>query len=44
MYSKRVSNAIRTYQHALSARTKATAQGYIDRHFKKYAKYKDLLI
>lgn len=44
MYSKRVSNAIRTYQHALSARTKANAQGYIDRNFKKYAKYKDLPI
>lgn len=44
MFSKRVSNAIRTYQHALSERTKANAQGYIDRNFKKYDKYKDLPI
>lgn len=44
MFSKRVSNAIRTYQHALSERTKTNAQGYIDRNFKKYDKFKDLPI
>lgn len=44
MFSKRVSNAIRTYQHALSDRTKSNAQGYIDRNFKKYEKYKELPI
>lgn len=44
MFSKRVSNAIRTYQHALTARTKSNAQGYIDRNFKKYEKYKELPI
>lgn len=44
MFSKRVSNAIRTYQHALSERTKQNAQGYIDRNFKKYEKYKELPI
>jgi 3'-phosphoadenosine 5'-phosphosulfate sulfotransferase (PAPS reductase)/FAD synthetase len=44
MFSKRVSNAIRTYQHALSEHTKANAQGYIDRNFKKYEKYKELPI
>ena len=40
MFSKRVSNAIRTYQHALSERTKQNSQDYIDRNFKKYEKYK----
>lgn len=44
MYSKQVSNAIRTYQHALSERTKASSQDYIDRNFKKYDKYKELPI
>lgn len=44
MFSKRVSNAIRTYQHSLTARTKSNAQGYIDRNFKKYEKYKELPI
>ena len=44
MFSKRVSNAIRTYQHALSERTKQNAQGYIGRNFKKYEKYKELPI
>lgn len=44
MFSKRVSNAIRTYQHALSERTKQNAQWYIDRNFKKYEKYKELPI
>lgn len=44
MFSKRVSNAIRTYQHALSERTKQNSQDYLDRNFKKYEKYKDLPI
>lgn len=44
MFSKRVSNAIRTYQHALSPRTKDNAQDYISRNFKKYEKYKTLPI
>lgn len=44
MFSKRVSNAIRTYQHALSERTKQNSQDYIDRNFKKYEKYKELPI
>lgn len=44
MFSKRVSNAIRTYQHALSPRTKQNAQDYIDRNFRKYKKYKDFPI
>ena len=44
MFSKRVSNAIRTYQHALSERTKQNSQDYIDRNFKKYDKYKELPI
>ena len=30
MFSKRISNAIRTYQHALSPRTKLNAQEYIE--------------
>lgn len=44
MFSKRVSNAIRTYQHALSERTKQNSRDYIDRNFKKYEKYKELPI
>lgn len=44
MFSKRVSNAIRTYQHALSERTKQNSQDYLDRNFRKYEKYKDLPI
>lgn len=44
MFSKRISNAIRTYQHALSKRTKANSQEYINRNFKKYEKYKNLPI
>ena len=44
MFSKRVSNAIRTYQHALSERTKRNSQDYIDRNFKKYEKFKNLPI
>lgn len=44
IFSKRVSNAIRTYQHALSDRTRQNSLDYIERNFKKYAKYKDLPI
>lgn len=44
MFSKRVSSAIRTYQHALSERTKQNSQNYINRNFKKYDKYKELPI
>ena len=44
MFSKRISNAIRTYQHALSSQTKQNSIDYIQRNFKKYEKYKDLPI
>ena len=44
MFSKRVSNAIRTYQHALSDTTRQHSLDYIDRNFKKYSKYKELPI
>lgn len=44
MFSKRISNAIRTYQHALSERTKQNSQDYINRNFKRYDKYKELPI
>lgn len=44
MFSKRISNAIRTYRHARSPRTKANAEEYINRNFKKYDKYKNLPI
>ena len=44
IFSKRVSNAIRTYQHALSEKTKQHSLDYINRNFKKYYKYKDLPI
>ena len=44
MFSKRISNAIRTYQHALSARTKSNSQDYISRNFKKYERFKELPI
>ena len=44
MFSKRVSNAIRTYQHALSSTTKQHSLDYIERNFKKYGVYKDLPI
>ena len=39
-----MSNAIRTYQHALSETTKQHSLDYINRNFKKYNKYKDLPI
>lgn len=44
MFSKRVSCAIRTYQHALTAQTKQNSLDYINRNFKKYSKYKNLPI
>jgi 3'-phosphoadenosine 5'-phosphosulfate sulfotransferase (PAPS reductase)/FAD synthetase len=44
MFSKRVSNAIRTYRHALSERTRQNSIDYINRNFKKYAGFKELPI
>ena len=44
VFSKRVSNAIRTYQHALSEETRQHSIYYITRNFRKYDKRKDLLI
>ena len=44
MFSKRISNAIRTYQHALSEQTRQNSLDYINRNFKKYDKYKELPI
>ena len=44
MFSKRVSNAIRTYQHARTPQTKQNSIDYIDRNFKKYQKYMELPI
>ena len=44
MFSKRVSNAIRTYQHALTPTTRKNALDYLHRNFKKYEKYKELCI
>ena len=44
MFSKRIANAIRTYQHAKTERTKQNSIDYINRNFKKYYKYKDLSI
>lgn len=41
MFSKRVSNAIRTYQHALSDETRNNSLDYIHRNFKKYEPYID---
>lgn len=44
MFSKRVSNAIRTYQHAKTNRTKQNSIDYIERNFRKYKDYMDLPI
>ena len=44
VFSKRISNAIRTYQHALSDQTRQHSLDYIERNFKKYSKFKDLPI
>ena len=44
MFSKRIANAIRTYQHALTAKTKQHSLDYMNRNFYKYEKYKELHI
>lgn len=44
MFSKRVSNAIRTYQHAKTNRTKQNSIDYIKRNFTKYKDYIELPI
>lgn len=44
MFSKRVSNAIRTYQHAKTNRTKQNSIDYIERNFRKYKDYMELPI
>lgn len=44
MFSKRVSNAIRTYQHAKSDTTRRHSLDYIKRNFKKYDDFKELPI
>ena len=44
MFSKRIANAIRTYQHAQTEQTRQNSIDYIRRNFKKYDKYKELPI
>lgn len=44
MFSKRISNAIRTYQHAKTNRTKQNSIDYIERNFRKYKDYIELPI
>lgn len=44
IFSKRIANAIRTYQHALTEQTKQNSLNYINRNFRKYEKYKELKI
>lgn len=44
MFSKSVSNAIRTYRRAKSEKVRDNTLGYIERNFKKYYKYKDVNI
>ncbi|MCI9319687.1 MAG: phosphoadenosine phosphosulfate reductase family protein [Lachnospiraceae bacterium] len=44
MFSKRISNAIRTYQHARTEYTKQNSINYINNNFKKYEKYIDFPI
>lgn len=44
VFTKSVSNAIRTYQHALSDITRQNSLEYIERNFKKYISYIDLPI
>ena len=39
MFSKRISNAIRTYQHARTEYTKQNSINYINNNFKKYEKW-----
>ncbi len=41
VFSKRISNGIRTYRRAKSARTKQNAHDYIKRNFPKYEQYKE---
>ncbi|MGI6652039.1 MAG: phosphoadenosine phosphosulfate reductase family protein [Limnochordia bacterium] len=41
LFSKRISNGIRTYRRAKSARTKQNALDYIRRNFPKYEPYKE---
>ncbi len=44
VFSKRIANAIRTYRHAMSERTKQNSIDYINKNFKKYEPYKELNI
>lgn len=44
IFSKRVSNAIRTYQHARTQRAKQNSIDYINRNFKKYKSFIELPI
>jgi 3'-phosphoadenosine 5'-phosphosulfate sulfotransferase (PAPS reductase)/FAD synthetase len=44
IFSKRISNAIRTYQHAQTEFTKQNSIIYLQRNFKKYLPYIDLPI
>lgn len=44
MFSKRISNAIRTYRNAKTSQTKQNSIEYINRNFKKYDKYKEMNI
>jgi len=44
MFSKVVANAIRTYRHAKSDRTKQNSIDYITRRFKRFLSYKNLNI
>lgn len=44
MFSKRIANAIRTYQHAKTDKTRQNSLDYIQRNFNKYNKYKELPI
>ena len=44
VFSKRIANAIRTYRHARTSRTKQNSVEYIQRNFPKYDKYKELNI
>ena len=44
VFTKSVSNAIRTYQHAKTPETKQNSLSYIERNFKKYLPYIELPI
>ncbi len=41
LFSKRIANAIRTYRHALTPKTKQNSIEYIQRNFKKYDEHKE---